>query len=147
MALPGLNDSQEFEMPQKLSRITVGVLDSLPTCSVHSLTQLVFVGLASGCLVGCYNSEQVCNDAAAVAPSVELGSWTDESFFPIEEEAVVSPVWGPQGGQHIWAAVLAVTFGLGRRGAAAQQSWPEFEKAEMKSDGKGIEKEFRGRFA
>ena len=94
-------------MPQKLSRITVGVLDSLPTCSVHSLTQLVFVGLASGCLVGCYNSEQVCNDAAAVAPSVELGSWTDDSFFPIEEEAVVSPVWGPQGGQHIWAAVLA----------------------------------------
>jgi len=57
--------------------------------------------------MGCYSTEKVCNEAAAVEATVQLGAWDDNSFNSFEEGEVIAPAWGPQGGQHIWAAVLA----------------------------------------
>ena len=60
-----------------------------------------------GLLVGCYNTERVCSDAADHEASVELGTWVNQAYAPIEDGDVLPSIFGPQGGEHLPASVLA----------------------------------------
>lgn len=53
------------------------------------------------CMSGC---QDVCADASNTAPSVQFGSGSTD-FSPITSETILTPSWGPQGGQHIWGAL------------------------------------------
>lgn len=65
------------------------------------------VGWSVLSLVGCYNTERVCSQALDYEATVELGTWSNGSFADLEDGDVLSPVFGPQGGQHLAAAVVA----------------------------------------
>jgi len=58
---------------------------------------LVFTGACSG-------TNHVCNKAGRQAASVVLGTGADH-FIAFEDEEVLRPVWGAQGGHHIWGSV------------------------------------------
>ena len=75
--------------------------------SKYRLNGLSFGALSGLFLMGCYSTEKVCDEAVSVEPTVQLGAWNNNTFYAFEEGEVVAPAWGPQGGQHIWAAVLA----------------------------------------
>lgn len=45
-----------------------------------------------------------CSDAAAFAPSVELGIGETE-FLPVVDGTSLPTAWGIQGGQHVWVGV------------------------------------------
>ena len=47
-----------------------------------------------------------CLEAAAHEASITLGTG-ENSFEAIEEGALLTPYWGPQGGHHIWASFEA----------------------------------------
>jgi hypothetical protein len=55
-------------------------------------------------LTACYSTKKVCKEAATFEPSAEIGTGADQ-FELFEEGALLTPVFGPQGGFHIWGAV------------------------------------------
>ena len=65
------------------------------------------VGAPAVFLLGCYNTEKVCSEAAEFEATVELGTWSNQSFASIEDGDVLPPIFGPQGGQHLAASVRA----------------------------------------
>ena len=80
--------------------------------------------LAGAMVVGCHSTEAVCEEASMYAPSALVGTWKDDVFHAFEEGEALSPVWGPQGGQHIWGAIRVTGLNPG--------------DGEMVSDGGGI---------
>lgn len=58
-----------------------------------------------GFLSGCYDTEQVCLEAGEYEAAVELGTWVNQGFAPIEDGDVLPAIFGPQGGEHLPASV------------------------------------------
>ena len=58
---------------------------------------ILFAGACSG-------TNHVCNKAGRQDASVSIGTGVDH-FVAFDDEEVLRPVWGPQGGHHIWGAV------------------------------------------
>ena len=66
-------------------------------------------------LAACSSTPPVdyCLEAAAHEASITLGTGAD-SFEAIEEGALLTPYWGPQGGHHIWASFQATGINPGQ---------------------------------
>jgi len=60
----------------------------------------------------CHSTEKVCNEAAQFEASVSIGTGY-EAFESFEEGDYLSPVFGPQGGHHIWGSVQVTGFNPG----------------------------------
>ncbi len=74
--------------------------------------------------LGCTKEPEVdyCLEAKTHEPSITLGTGGNE-FEPIEEGELLKPVWGPQGGHHIWASFQAVGIKPGQGEIDSPHTW------------------------
>lgn len=56
-------------------------------------------------LVGCHDTQALCDEASLYEPTAVIGTWKNDAFHAYAEGEALAPVWGPQGGQHIWGAI------------------------------------------
>jgi len=73
-------------------------------------------------LLGCPEPD-LCADAAALEPSIELGTG-QEAFIPLSDGDYLEPEFGPQGGSHIWGALRLQGFHPGDNALLVQNIVP-----------------------
>ncbi len=62
-----------------------------------------------------------CDDLDGTTPSVTVGTG-ESSFDPLSEGDHLTPAWGPQGGQHLWASVRTTGLHPGSLGSRSAVS-------------------------